>query len=194
MKLDRYNKPITPVIDIILHNKKEDMVIVEVGVWQGETSVYYIPIAQQFTKNIYLVDWFRGNPEERTHAPIGDDPHKYDEAQHDTRKGVLIENLREIGATATILDEDSVEAAQRFSHKSIDFCFIDANHSYGGVKRDINAYLPRMKPGGIIAGHDYDKSGQPEVVQAVNEIFGENNIIILRDHNNPQLVWSYKVE
>jgi hypothetical protein len=51
---------------------------------------------------------------------------------------------------------DSAEAAARYADASVDFCFIDADHSEEGAKRDIAAWLPKMKPGGIISGHDID--------------------------------------
>ncbi len=66
---------------------------------------------------------------------------------------------------------DSFVAANNFTDKSIDFCFIDANHTYEFVKRDIEAYLPKMKDGGILAGHDWSDEG---VKKAYLEIFGGN--------------------
>jgi predicted O-methyltransferase YrrM len=38
-----------------------------------------------------------------------------------------------------------------------DLCFIDADHSYNGCKGDILAWLPNIKPGGIMAVHDFEK-------------------------------------
>lgn len=68
---------------------------------------------------------------------------------------------------------DSFDRAKDFEDNSIDFVFIDANHTYEFVKRDIEAFLPKMKAGGVIAGHDYNLS-HPGVLQAVNEAFVEN--------------------
>lgn len=69
-----------------------------------------------------------------------------------------------------VLKADSTEAANRFAPASVDFVFIDADHSYAAVKRDIDVWLPKVKPGGMIAGHDY---GEPcGVKQAVDERFG----------------------
>lgn len=49
----------------------------------------------------------------------------------------------------------SVEAAQKIPDRSLDFVYIDARHDYCGVREDIQAYYPKLRPGGILAGHDY---------------------------------------
>lgn len=66
---------------------------------------------------------------------------------------------------------DSAEAADYFDDGSVDFCFIDADHSYEGVKRDILAWLPKVADGGAIGGHDHTAEF-PGVVVAVAQIFG----------------------
>lgn len=63
---------------------------------------------------------------------------------------------------------NSVAVAKTYKNKSLDFVFIDAAHDYDNVKADINAWLPKVKKGGVIAGHDYDSSNG--VRQAVQEI------------------------
>lgn len=68
----------------------------------------------------------------------------------------------------------SWEAAEQYKDKSLDFVFIDASHDYESVKKDIEAWLPKVKKGGVIAGHDYDWC--EGVIYAVNEIFGKENI------------------
>ena len=45
--------------------------------------------------------------------------------------------------------------------------FIDADHSYTGMIQDIQSWLPKIKSGGYLAGHDYD---WPGVLQAVTEL------------------------
>jgi len=58
---------------------------------------------------------------------------------------------------------------------SLDFVYLDAGHDYDSVKRDIAAWWPKVKPGGIFAGNDYF-SGCPGVIQAVNEFAAANNL------------------
>lgn len=65
---------------------------------------------------------------------------------------------------------DSVAAARAYADDSLDFVFIDADHSYDAVMADITAYFPKLKAGGVIAGHDYHTDGM-QVKEAVNQYF-----------------------
>jgi hypothetical protein len=51
--------------------------------------------------------------------------------------------------------------------------FIDADHSYESVRDDIAAWLPKVRPGGVLAGHDFNDPAWPGVTQAVRERFGD---------------------
>ncbi len=66
----------------------------------------------------------------------------------------------------------SLEAAKQFKDGSLDFVYIDANHALPYVMDDICAWEPKVRKGGMVAGHDYCKRGpgkyQCHVVQAVH--------------------------
>jgi hypothetical protein len=68
----------------------------------------------------------------------------------------------------------SVEMAQQFTldGRMFDIVFIDADHSYESVRDDITAWLPLVRDGGILIGHDWGSEQFPGVAQAVTEIFG----------------------
>lgn len=69
-----------------------------------------------------------------------------------------------------ILREDTAQAARHVEDGALDFVFIDADHTYEGCKRDIDAWFPKVRAGGLIAGHDYNEKW-PGVMQIVNERF-----------------------
>lgn len=69
---------------------------------------------------------------------------------------------------------DSLAAAKTFQDQSLDLVFIDADHSYEGVKADIHAWAPKVRQGGILAGHDYDQPDFPGVKKAVDEFCNPN--------------------
>jgi predicted O-methyltransferase YrrM len=60
----------------------------------------------------------------------------------------------------------------------VDIVFIDADHSYAGCSGDIKAYKPKVKPGGILSGHDIDYPGVNKAVKEQIRKFsvGPNNV------------------
>ena len=53
------------------------------------------------------------------------------------------------------LRDRSEHAAPRFADNSLDFIYLDANHSYKHVRQDLILWFPKLKSGGVFAGHDY---------------------------------------
>lgn len=82
------------------------------------------------------------------------------------------QNIRPWKNKVEILRMFSNEAHKHIPDGSLDFCFIDGNHAYEFVKEDIQLYLPKVKKGGLLGGHDYGhvKGG---VEKAVNELFDD---------------------
>jgi hypothetical protein len=60
----------------------------------------------------------------------------------------------------TPMKEFSMDAVKKFEDNSLDFVFIDGNHAYEYVTDDITKWAKKVRPGGIIAGHDYWKSAE----------------------------------
>lgn len=71
----------------------------------------------------------------------------------------------------SVIKSCSWEAASLFEDNSLDFVFVDADHQYESVRKDIMAWYPKIRKGGIIAGHDY--LSEFRVADAVKSIFGE---------------------
>ena len=65
---------------------------------------------------------------------------------------------------------DSVAAAKTFADGSFDFVYIDGNHTYRGVKNDLEAYYPKVKTDGFICGHDF--SNHESAVELGFEVVG----------------------
>jgi len=74
---------------------------------------------------------------------------------------------------AQLMRMTTTEAASTIPDNRFDFVFIDADHTYEGVKADIENWKPKVRPGGMVIGHDYNPRDFPGVVKAVNEIFPE---------------------
>lgn len=136
---------------------------VELGVFWGETFFYLLDnIPELHLIGIDLwkeVDW--GDKEDVGYRAYKEFPlEKYYQD--------VIEKSRKYGNRAEVFKEDTVEFSENVTDNTVDFVFIDADHTYNGVKRDIRAWLPKIKNKGFICGHDIHMDG---VRKAVEENF-----------------------
>lgn len=77
---------------------------------------------------------------------------------------------------SVIIKNWSIEAAKDFADNSLDFVYIDANHWYESVKQDLETWTPKVRPGGIVSGHDYVFNKRTvQVTRAVDEFVQLNN-------------------
>jgi len=81
----------------------------------------------------------------------------------------------------------SVKAARCFDDGELDFVFIDADHSYQATKSDITAWWPKLRPGGLLIGHDYNPDRFPGVCRAIDEFAQQKQPSINR---RAHTVWS----
>jgi predicted O-methyltransferase YrrM len=88
----------------------------------------------------------------------------------------VMEIFPKLYPNAIICKGDSISLAETIPDESLDFVFIDADHSYQAVKKDIEAWFPKVKKGGIVSGHDYyqSRSGQLGVIKAVDEFVAKH--------------------
>ena len=158
-------------------SKKFD-VLVELGTWKGH-SISYLGkrlLEQSYDFKLYGVDLF---DDSYIHTKEGN---SHLASQMKYIYDVYNQNLIDAGVREVIKDikGNTWEVASQFEDNSVDFVFIDADHNYESVKKDILSWLPKMKKGGIMSGHDYFNK-TCGVKQAVDEIFenvviGTNNI------------------
>jgi hypothetical protein len=137
---------------------------VEVGTWLGRSICSFVAQAKLYGKKIKVVgiDTFQGSPEVQLHTDAI--------AEHG---GSILDhfkfNVAQLGYTDDIIvmPMTSEEASIQFANDSVDGVFIDANHLYSYVKKDIEVWFPKVKRGGFIAGHDFYN----DVQKAVEEYF-----------------------
>ena len=83
-----------------------------------------------------------------------------------------------------ILEGRTHDVAPSVRFGSLDFVFIDADHSYEAVKQDIADWAPKVRTGGgWVGGHDYHHTKFPGVVRAVTEAYGD------RVQRSPGTIW-----
>jgi hypothetical protein len=88
--------------------------------------------------------------------------------------GILARNIERCGLAGiiSVVAQQSTIAAGLFPDEWFHFVFIDGDHQRESVRADIEAWWPKVKNGGILAGHDYVHSAFPGVAEAVREVFG----------------------
>lgn len=137
---------------------------VEIGTWLGRSIICLAQTLKQMGKfncKLYVVDTFKGESNQKEHEATV-------KLAGGNLRSKFEENIRRCGVDdmITVIEGDSAASAKEFADKSLAFCYIDAAHDYDSVVRDIRAWQPKVKDGGILAGHDYDWH---EVAKAVNE-------------------------
>jgi hypothetical protein len=140
-------------------------VFVEVGCWKGRSAACMCVEIANSGKDIefYCVDMWDASDET--------DPNLL--GLYDT----FLHNLKPVTPYFKPLKLTSLDAAAKFKDASLDFVFIDAGHEYDSVKADILAWYPKLKLGGILAGHDYYPHAPTwgDVYRVVNELFPDNH-------------------
>jgi len=111
-----------------------------------------------------------------------------------------IQALKPFGQRAKLWRQESGAAAEALQHRGIqlDFVYIDADHSYEAVRRDLELWWPLVRQGGILAGHDYDKAdmrGCGGVIRAVDHFVDANKLVLYTtDGDRPTVNESWWVE
>jgi len=150
----------------------EGSCFVEVGTYLGRSLCSLGEVVEQSRKifTVIGVDTCRGSGPEGKRQK---DYHGAAVAQGGgTFAGALHKNVIECGYgdSITLIIADSVTASGLFSDASVDWVHLDARHDYASVKADVQAWLPKLKPGGWLSGDDYDEIKWPEVVNAVRDL------------------------
>lgn len=137
---------------------------IEIGTCRAESTAYLLAECSNIAK-IHTVDPYKA----------------YDDwvgniNQEIVDKFMMIaqENLKPYGDRFEMVRLTSAEAAAKFEPESVDFIFVDGDHSYDATLADCKAYYPLLKKGGFFCGHDY--SSIEAVSRAVNDFRNEHGI------------------
>lgn len=127
--------------------------IIEIGSYTGESTIIF---ASYFSKVLAVDPWMNGydsnDPASSSNMSMVEEKFNHRTAAYDN----IIKNKMLSHEFANIIPNNSIEVV-----------YIDGDHTYDGVTKDINTWLPKIVKGGYICGHDYYSS----VKKAVNNIF-----------------------
>lgn len=129
-----------------LASKVQEGVVVELGVWKGRSLAGILPVCAQNGNHVFAIDQW---------GTIAGDLLTDD--SNTAILDIFKTNLKLLGheSIVTIIQSDTSTAAQQFEDGSVDLIFVDGDHSHEGVRKDLFAWIPKLKPEGVMFGHDY---------------------------------------
>ena len=143
----------------------ENLIGVEIGVCKGVNTKALLDACPNIRK-IYAIDPWVAYQDKLTITQETADKW-FLEAKERLRCYTIDDNVE-------IIKRPSLEAVKMFGHESLDFVYIDGNHSYEMALADCREWWPRVKKGGILSGHDF-RPKDKEVRKAVFEFCEEIN-------------------
>lgn len=168
----------------IVRDSQDGDILVEVGVFLGKSLAYLVETSTQQGKKpqIYAVDLFEISPDHGDGAMPWDENAREWEKKNGGKDALWNEYNKYMAGLPNkeliknSFRENSWDAAAHFEDGSVSFVFIDASHLYENTKRDVESWYPKMKKGGIMAGHDFNQG----VEKAVMEFFPNKNLRVSR--------------
>ncbi len=167
-------------------------VVIEVGVFDGDFSERILALNEP--RKLHLVDpWFTKDdgtlydgPTQQFASAEQASARLEDQYRHVTTRfsGEIASGRIEVHRTLSHL------AAPQFPDEHFDWIYVDASHFYDDVKVDLEAFWPKLKRGGYIAGDDYDRRGIWEhgVTRAIDEFIASGVPQKIRLHNHQFLL------
>jgi len=136
----------------------EKVTMVEIGSFAGNSSEVFA----KRVKHLTCVDPWQSNYSNYDGAS---DPSKYNMVEVEKQFDIFVLSQY---PNVTKIKTKSQEAVKDFKEGSLDFVYIDGNHAEEFVEQDIKMWLPKVKRGGFIGGHDYLSKHHPGVRKAVD--------------------------
>ncbi len=120
----------------------------EIGTDQGEYAEVLLKTMPEL--RLHCIDPWKAEAYEKDQQPES----KADQEFFDKRYEETVKRLGKYPLTR-IWRKTSIDALKNFNDNSLDFVYIDGNHDFLNVTQDIHYWLKKVKPGGILSGHDY---------------------------------------
>lgn len=160
---------------------KKDGLAVEVGSWKGRSSYVIGNVCKEKGAKLICIDTFNGCESQKE---------LFDEVRIVGINNFMDLNIRKnlAGLPVDYIIGNSTEVYTQIGDNSASFVFIDGDHFNPVVKQDLDNFFPKVKKGGIFAGHDHI-SGFPDVVKEVNHKFPN---IVEREIKND--IWLIRTE
>lgn len=170
----------------LVGDRQQPLCGAEIGVFEGHTSA--VLLRELPNLQLWMVDrWQAPRPGDR----YWQDPYmrQVPQQQMDLARQSAHRATEFARDRRTVLIAEQAAAAESVADASLDFVFLDADHSLEGTREAIDTWWPKVRPDGIVAGHDLDYPGFPGVRQAVEEQAQRRGLSWERA---PDFVWYFR--
>lgn len=165
--------------ELLAKDKPASLTVAEIGVYKGQNA--HDMLSSGAIKTLYLID-----PYESARG--------YDDAQECNVQApevsrqeamVLLAGFQEV----VWMQTTSAEAVKNFPDGIFDYVYIDGDHRYEHVYEDAMLYWQKVREGGVLAGHDYHQTYQPELHAGVTRAVDDFAKHIGRTVSNEDVDW-----
>jgi|TARA_B100000780_G_scaffold110340_1_gene77195 predicted O-methyltransferase YrrM len=143
----------------MLQGRGFELKMLEIGSYCGESTM--LLGASGIFDEIHCIEPFEGHEKANT---------LFDRDWSEVKREFWT-NTRYFKDKVHLYQDYSYNIVDSFADESFDFIYIDASHEYEDITQNIENYLPKVKKGGVIGGHDYIEEF-PGVIRAVDELLG----------------------
>jgi len=157
------------IYDMALEKAIDGEQFLEVGCFMGKSTAYLLQKIEESGKKITVtvIDIFEAECDH------------HNDLIKEVGRGDLFEifnkNMQDLRLSPILIKGKSQEVYKLLDDNTFSMIFIDAAHDYESVKADLNNFYPKLRSGGIFAGHDYGEKSCG-VGQAVDEFVKDNNL------------------
>lgn len=139
----------------------------EIGVADGQNAKYYLENVPNV--RTYLIDPWQASPDYLKSIEVLGPTEQHNQSWFDRVLRGTLQNVVRCPFRVHVLAMRSTVAAAWIPDGQLSFAFIDGMHTYDAVLADCRAYWPKIRPGGVLSGHDYLSCHHPFVHVAVND-------------------------
>ncbi len=157
-----------PPRELLLRRLPRNAVGAEIGVWKGDFAADLLRALAP--SRLHLIDPWRfvpARPGSLYGGLVAQNQADMDTIYDDVARRFQADITRDV---VRLHRSGSIELAPEFDANYFDWIYIDGDHSYQGVQADLATYIDKVRPGGIVAGDDYDHPNHPGVTRAVDEM------------------------
>ena len=141
--------------------------VAEIGIWKSRNLKWLLRKYGEHISEFWGIDTFEAG------IPSCSRKAKYQSPEFWEEQYFHACSLMKFFPQLHIVKATSIKASRLFDEEYFDLVFLDAGHQYQSIFEDIKIWLPLIKNGGFLSGHDYGYRHSPGVKIAVDEILGD---------------------